>query len=77
MQLCSSKNQRKDSGNYSLTKPETDRKFNVDKQFKDKKKPSDPNLNRKRIEKQHYTSIQIFQSKETASTIQRSINIDQ
>jgi len=38
MQLCSSKNQRKESGNYSLTKPETDRRFTVNKQFKDKKK---------------------------------------
>jgi hypothetical protein len=76
MQLCSSKNQRKNSGNYSLTKPERDMRFTVNKQFKDKRKPSDPNLNRKRIEKQHETSIQIFQSKKTTSTIQRSINTD-
>ncbi len=38
MHLCSSKNQRKDSGNYSLTKSETDKRFIVNKQFKDKKK---------------------------------------
>jgi hypothetical protein len=31
MQLSSSKNQRKESGNYSLTKPETDRRFTVNK----------------------------------------------
>jgi hypothetical protein len=51
MQLCSSKNQRKDSGSYSLTKPKTDRRFTVDKQFKDKKKnfrsKSQPKTSRK------------------------------
>lgn len=44
------------------------------KQFKDKRQPSDPNLNRKRIEKQHDTSIQIFQSKETASQQYRDLS---